>query len=319
MTIAVIGAGMAGLAAARALQTGGQDVRLFDKGRGPGGRMATRRTVFSGRALTFDHGAQYFTARSLEFRSAVEQWVQSGHVAAWSPRRAPGRPEEAWYVGQPSMNAMLREMTGTLDVSWSAQVTEIPGGPEDWWLQFEDGLEEGPFTQLIFAVPAEQASVLLAAAAPQLAAAARSVRSLPCWTAMLAFDRPLGLPIDVIEPRDATGPLAWAACNSMKPGRAGPEAWIVQASADWSERHLEEAPEAVANAMAGYFCEKTQAPRPDFLMAHRWRYARVSEPLGKPCLNDPALGIATCGDWHLGARVEAAWLSGQGVAEELLR
>ncbi len=319
MTIAVIGAGMAGLAAAKALTAAGRSVRLFDKGRGPGGRMAARRTVFQGRALSFDHGAQYFTARSLEFRSAVEQWVQSGDVVAWTPRRAPGRPDETWFVGRPGMNAMLREMAGPLDVSWSAEVSEISGGPMDWWLQFEDGLEEGPFTQLIMAVPAEQAGVLLAAAAPDLAAAARSVRSLPCWTAMLAYDRPLGLAIDVIEPRGAGGPLAWAACNSTKPGRAGPEAWIVQASADWSDSHLEEAAEAVAGDLAGYFCEKTGAPRPDFLTAHRWRYARVSQPLGKLCLTDGALGIATCGDWHLGARVEAAWLSGKGVASELLR
>lgn len=319
MTTAVIGAGMAGLACAQALAAAGQPVRLFDKGRGPGGRMATRRTVFQGRELSFDHGAQYFTARHPEFCSAVERWVQSGHVSAWSPRRAPGLPEEAWYVGQPTMNAILREMAEPLDVSWSAQVTEISGTPKNWWLQFEDGLEEGPFNQLVVAIPAEQAAALLADTAPTMAAAARSVQSLPCWTAMLAYDRPLNLPIDVIEPRGAPGLLAWAARNNSKPGRAGPETWIVQASADWSSRHVEETPDAVAEAMAGYFCEKTQTPRPDYLAAHRWRYARVSEPVGEPCLLDPDLGIATCGDWHLGPRVEAAWLSGHGAGMELLR
>lgn len=319
MSIAVIGAGMAGLAAARALAADGQPARIFDKGRGPGGRMAHRRARLHAEEVSFDHGAQYFTARDERFRAVVDRWTRAGVVDVWSPQRAAGRPEETWYVGRPGMNAMLRDMASRCDVSWSARVTGILGAAQDWWLQMEDGLEEGPFRQLVVALPAEQAAELLASQAPGLAAAARSVRTLPCWSVMLAFGAPTGVPLDVYERGNASGPVAWAARNSSKPGRGSAETWILQAGADWSAANIEAAPETVADVLARDFCASIGAPEPELSLAHRWRFARVHTPLGEPCLIDRPLGIATCGDWHLGPRVEAAWLSGHALGEKLLR
>ncbi|MFN7055380.1 NAD(P)/FAD-dependent oxidoreductase [Hyphomonas sp.] len=319
MRIAVIGAGIAGLAAARKLANAGLEISVFDKGRGPGGRMASRRVLLEGREVSFDHGAQYFTARDPAFRAAVEGWIAEGAVAAWSPRRLGGLPGEAWYVGQPGMNAVIRSLSGGLAVSWSTRVTAITGAPGEWWLQMEDGLEEGPFSRVIVAVPAEQAAPLLAGPAPALSEAAGRIRSLPCWTAMLVHDVPLGIELDAIEPPPGASLIAWAARGSSKPGRADADAWVVQAAADWSSRHIELTPEEAASLLAAEFSHLTRAPVPAFITAHRWRYARVAEPLGQPFMADADLSIATCGDWHLGARVEAAWLSGHTLAEHLLR
>ena len=87
--VAIIGAGMAGLAAARLLREAGASCTIFDKSRGLGGRMATRRTG----DFSFDHGAQYFTARGPRFRALVDDWSAAGHAAGWyggpsSARRA---------------------------------------------------------------------------------------------------------------------------------------------------------------------------------------------------------------------------------------
>lgn len=43
LPIAVIGAGLAGLSCAQALLQAGHAVHVFDKSRGPSGRMSTRR------------------------------------------------------------------------------------------------------------------------------------------------------------------------------------------------------------------------------------------------------------------------------------
>lgn len=308
MATAIIGAGMAGLAAAAALTRGGETVRLFDKGRGPGGRMATRRAMLGEAEVAFDHGAQYFTARSPEFRAVVDGWLHAGAAAEW---------REGRYVGKPAMSSVIRAMAAPMHVTWGAQVSALEGGPAAWRLRMADGSSAEEFERVVVAVPAEQAAVLLAASAPELAAAASSVRSSPCWAVMLGYSQATEMKVHDLEPE--AGPLGWVARNSSKPGRAGAETWVLHARADWSVEHLEAMPETVSEALTEAFRNLTGAAAPDLVMAHRWRFARVIEPLGDAFQYDAALGLATCGDWHLGARVEAAWTSGHLLAAKLLR
>ena len=77
MSVAVIGAGIAGISAARHLHEAGISVDIFDKSRGSGGRMSSKRTEQG----EFDVGTQYFTARNSAFRAAVEHWQEQGWVA----------------------------------------------------------------------------------------------------------------------------------------------------------------------------------------------------------------------------------------------
>ena len=80
-TVAVVGAGISGLICARTLADHGLSVVVWEKSRGAGGRMATRR---SGEMLRFDHGAQYFTVRDERFQRYVGAWLQDGIVAPWA-------------------------------------------------------------------------------------------------------------------------------------------------------------------------------------------------------------------------------------------
>jgi len=316
MNIAIVGAGIAGLSAAEALASNGRCVRLFDKGRGAGGRMATRRASVNGTDVTFDHGAQYFTARSAGFRAAVSRWLSAGVAAPWDDEDASGKASER-FVGAPGMNSILKSMAAPLDVSWRAEVSSLEGGPGRWSLRFADGSAAGLFDRVIVAVPAEQAAVLLAPAAPELAVNARKIKSEPCWAAMLAYDEPTRIVSLSFEPTD--GPLGWTARNSSKYGRTDAETWVLHARSEWSAANLEASADKIAARLVESFREQTGAGAPVFSEAHRWRYARVSEPLGTPFQLDAQTGLATCGDWHLGARVEAAWTSGHLLGTELLR
>ena len=85
--VLIIGAGLAGLSAANDLRQAGRKVLVIDKGRGLGGRLAGRRIGDA----TFDHGAQFFTARESRFKAAVEGWIQAGVAEEWYSSY-PGQP-----------------------------------------------------------------------------------------------------------------------------------------------------------------------------------------------------------------------------------
>ncbi|MGL4543542.1 MAG: NAD(P)/FAD-dependent oxidoreductase, partial [Polymorphobacter sp.] len=217
MRIGIIGAGMAGLGAASHLQAKGHEVRLFDKGRGAGGRMATRRLATPLGEALFDHGAQYFTVRDPQFAACVETWQQAGLVARW-----PVAGDTA-FVGTPSMNAPLRAMADRLAVTWSAKVDAVTPAAAGWTIS-GDAIDPAPYNAVVMAIPAEQASVLLRPIDCRLADLAASAVSEPCWTVMAAFADPLPGSGDILP--KAPGPIGWAARNRAKPGRSGPEAWV---------------------------------------------------------------------------------------------
>ncbi len=305
MRVGIVGAGMAGLSCADALAAAGHAPVLFDKGRGPGGRMSTRRVEVAGRTLTFDHGAQYMTARDPGFVAQVEAWEARGVAARW-----PAAGPDAW-VGVPGMSAPVRALAAAHDVRWTTRIDALRHDADGWTLH---GSNDDPFDAVVIALPAEQAAALLAPRHPTFAATAAASRTLPCWTVMAAFAEPLGDAPDTVK--DA-GPIGWAARDGAKPGRSGKESWVIQAAPDWSREHLEDTPEAVAPALLALLARHLGIARPEpvHLQAHRWRYARSRPPADAPgALWDADMRLGVCGDWLLAPRIEAAWASGRRLA-----
>ncbi|MDH1265356.1 NAD(P)/FAD-dependent oxidoreductase [Pseudomonas sp. GD03944] len=321
--IAIIGTGIAGLSAAQALHAAGHEVQLFDKSRGSGGRMASKRS--DGGAL--DLGAQYFTARDRRFVETVQQWQARGWVAEWTPtlfnyqdgRLSASPDEQVRWVGSPRMSAITRALLGALPVHFSCRITEVFRGEQHWGLQDAEGQSHGPFSHVVIATPAPQATALLAAA-PKLAGAAASVSMDPTWAVALAFDTPLDSPVEGCFVQDS--PLDWVARNRSKPGRETTlDTWVLHASSTWSKQHLDLPKEAVIEHLHGAFAELIgcAVPAPAFSLAHRWLYARPATAHQWGALADADLGLYACGDWCLSGRVEGAWLSGQEVARKLLQ
>ena len=307
MKIAIIGGGLAGLVCATRLAGADHEVVVYDKGRVPGGRLATRTIETERGPVCFDHGAQYFTARDAAFSAEVEEWERAGIVAPW-----PAAGDEA-RVGVPGMSAPALALAEALDVHRSFRVEALRRDRSGWHVVGE-GFDGGPFEAVVVALPAEQARVLVGPWDRSLETAA-SLPSDPCWTVMVAFEEPMPYADDVVQRRDI---LDWAARNSAKPGRTGPEAWVMHATPGWSRMHLEDPADDIGPALLAAFARVVggNLPRPLVVAAHRWRYAR-SGRLGHPALWNNGLGLGLCGDWLLGPRVESAWLSGDGLAEQI--
>lgn len=301
---------MAGLSAAQALAASGRSVTVLDKGRGPGGRMATRRVESQGETLRFDHGAQYFTARDPAFRALVAAWERDGIAARW-----PAVGAEAW-VGTPGMNACVKAMAGPLDVRWGVRAERLTRSAGLW--QVEAGEENFSAATLLVAVPAEQAAVLLADVSPPFAALAAGVASAPCWAVMASFAEPLPL-ADTF--RSDTAQVSWAARNVAKPGRGGPETWVIHASPARSRELIDLSKDAVAGSLlADFFAAAAIAPAaPIHCDAHRWLYALPEARKGERPLYDSELHIGIAGDWLHSPCVEGAWVSGRALAAAVLR
>lgn len=305
--IVIVGGGMAGLSAATRLAELGLGVIVIDKGRGPGGRMAARRIEIGGDTVTFDHGAQYFTAREPSFRKAVNAWEAAGAAARW-----PAAGDDAW-VGTPAMNACIKAMAQQLDVRWGMRAERLVRGPGGWRVE-ADGQTYTARTVLI-AVPAEQAAVLLSNVAPDLAALAQSVQSAPCWAVMAAFHTPLSFAPDTF--RSDTGPVSWAARNCAKPERSGPETWVIHASASRSRTIIDLAKEDAAQTVLADFHAATGTAHAETLHldAHRWLYALPQARRCEGAYFDTKVQVGMAGDYLHSPRVEGAWLSGRVLAE----
>ena len=300
---------MAGLACADALKQAGHCVAVFDKGHGAGGRMSTRRLQTSLGGVAIDHGAQYFTARDPAFKRLVATWCELGIAVPW-PLAAP----DAW-IGVPEMNAIVKQMASGHSVTWGQTVTAMVCKNNEWWLRGKTG-EIGPFDAALLAIPAEQAAAILSLHDFSMARIALRARSQPCWASMFVFDRALDdLPM-VFRNR---GAISWAARNGGKPGRWGPEAWVVQASGAWSLAQLEAYPEQVSMSLFAALSDAMgcRLPQPVAAVSHRWRYA-LSTGTGDGALWNQPIRLGVCGDWLLGPRVECAWLSGRMLAKHCI-
>lgn len=356
--IAVIGAGLSGLACAKQLQQAGYVVSVFEKSRGVGGRMSTRRVSDEpdNTAADYwqcDHGAQYFTARDPQFVRQTNQWLAAGVISVWSPtlhsfgvKPDSGQSQQSAgvtrFVGVPGMTATVQHLANDLSVRLQSRVIAVSKQAQHWMLAIEDDSTlAGPFDQIVFALPAQQVDDLLAASADVPAAFVNAARQStqqhplsPCWALMLDYREKLPVSFDAAfvnafadaslhRDHTACAQLSWMARDSSKPGRPAGEIWVLHASTTWTHSHLEDEQQQVFQSMLGAFNSLTgvdaQRYHPHRWRLHRWRYAQALQTNNTPgFIWHAELGLGVCGDWLNKGRVEGAWLSGYQLAQALI-
>jgi photolyase PhrII len=328
---AVIGAGISGLVAARTLQDHGVKVTVLEKARGVGGRMSTRR-MENGRE-TFDHGAQYFTARDRRFIRYVDSWKEQGLVAKW-PDGELGSDQKIVvleqgviqsesdsddrFVAVPTMNAICKHLAADLTIQTQTRVARVKTAGRGVELSGETGDPLGRFDRLIVSAPAAQTAELLGDF-PALAEPISKIAMNPCWATMVAFEKPT---TDRWVGAFLHGSfLSWAARDSTKPGRdRAVEHLVIHAGPEWTAGHWGDDPDEVAQMMLEEFWRVSGiAPIPcHHLQSHRWKYAIPVDPSKLCCFAEGAAAVVACGDWASGSRVEGAFLSGMAAAGRIL-
>lgn len=341
--VLILGAGLAGLGAARVLQAAGRRVLVVDKSRGVSGRASTRRWD----DVPVDHGAQFFTARSPEFKALVADWEARGVCFDWARgfhqleengTLRPPDPEEARhprYACRAGMSALGKDLAAGLPTELNRRAVALHGaGGDGWRVEFEDGGEARTGRALLLAMPIPQARALLEGSSVVDPAALAPLRAVD-----------IGPTLAVLRKLPAEGPAPEDWRGIQAPGAGQVVSWI---GADWSKRlsagertrvyvlhggrefsrefvdgDLAEAGRRMVTRAAEIVGPWMADGRGE-TQVHRWRYAVVRrgfDATGETaCHEVPTRGgrLILAGDAFCGAKVEGAWRSGQAAAARLL-
>ena len=308
--IGIIGAGMAGAWLANQLTQAGHDVVVFEKSRGLGGRMATRRMD----DIAFDHGAPFFTASTERFQELVS--AQSDVCELWQPRVvniAAGSdpfPVEApaveRYVGVPGMGALCKSLLDGVFVQRNFEVRELVQATFGWQVIAADGTQ-AEVDWVISTAPAEQTLNLMPAAPLD------DVAYHTCFALMAYLDAAPAYDMAVVE--DSI--LEKLFVTASRPGRAATPGLVAHATPEWSGSWFEQDRTLVAQEME----QALQALGVQVGSAaslQRWRYARVATPHGNPYWINKQAQLAACGDWGVGPNVEDAFTSANQLLARIL-
>lgn len=319
--IAIIGAGMAGLSALSVLANAGHQVEVFEKSRGSGGRMASKR----GQSASWDMGAQFLTATGSAFNNELQNWQQQGWIEPWmitpwvidEQGQQPSPDERQRYVATPRMTALCRQLANQATaLHTETRVISLQRQSGLWTLTADNGQSHEGFDAVIVSTPPAQALPLVSRSS-SLRNACEQSTMLPCWTLLLAFEQASTIAFDAAFVK--TGPIAWLARNNSKPGRDPQETWVIQANHAWSQSCIDHSRSWVEQQLLQAFWKNTgiNPKKPVDSWLHRWLYAVPDTTADARTMLDGEQMLALCGDWLHSSNLEGAWLSGQQAGTEL--
>lgn len=264
----------------------------------------------------------------------MQRWINAGVANIWAPRlqETDGHlfyaktTNTRRYVGVPSNNAPAKFLAHSLNLLTEHTVNHLAKHALGWQISTQEHAELSTiFDMVILAIPSNQAEVLLQTPAPSLAHIAQNVKMRGCWALMCRYKKELNLPFYGLFINQQL--LSWAARDSAKPGRKNKhnqssinnqiaETWLLHANSVWSEAHIDDDADDVANAMIQAFIQ-LGGERPTEYTIHRWRYAECVSYLDTGFTWDEDNKIGLCGDWLNQGKVQGAWLSGYKLAKKV--
>ena len=320
-TIAIIGAGIAGLNLARLLSDVAEVV-VFEKSDKLGGRIATHHA----NSFSFDHGAQFFTAKNPAFKSFVKTLESHGVVTQWDARFVELEPtginsQRIWddefphYVGTPAMNSIGQYLANNIDVRLNQLITGIKKVDTAWFVETTQS-KFGPFDWVIVTIPAEQAKVILPETVyPKINL--QNVTMLPCFALMLGYEKPHFFDWDAAFVSKSI--LSWVSVNSSKPKRGDHFTVVAMSTNDWANTNFDRSESSIIEEMFNELIKITNKNLADasYIKLKRWKYANASRQEQALEMIDESSQLACCGDWCISGRIESAFMSSLTLAKKI--
>lgn len=349
--VAIIGAGLAGLICAQQLQNHGLNVAVFDKSRGLGGRLATRRI----QSAWMDHGVRYWQGQGEQTQALLDRLLKHNILQPWTSPIAqidetgqaiPFNPalnqdssqQDDFYISPVGLTAIAKFMAQNLAIQRSRRAISLAPMPSgQWQIQFKANptdQEAGSVAYakaLVLAIPAPQAFPLLTPLVEQglpseILHQIQAVEFDPCISVMAGYrpNQPSGVAKlmgkwQALKLTEHSA-LSWISLEQSKTNQAAQPLLLIQSTAAFAEQYLEaDDLQPAGQALLAALAELDQPgwSDPDWMQVHRWRYAFARRPLGQPWLaTHTPLPLICCGDWCLGRDTEAALQSGRAAATQ---
>jgi hypothetical protein len=313
--VLIIGTGVSGLIAARELQRAGRRVLLLDKGKGLGGRLASRRIG----ATTFDHGAQFITTRNTRFAEILKEAAIAGNMTEWCQGFNVSADGHTRWRGQPAMTAFAKHLAKDLTIVMETQVTAVKQADDSYTVETNTGIDYSA-AALLLTPPVPQSLALLNAGGIYLESAMHTrlaaIQYERCLAVMAVLKQPsLIMPPGAVLP--TSGPVSWIADNQLK-GISAEPAVTIHANPEFSLTHWD-GDRMLSGQTLIDACQEWIGTEVLSFQVHGWRYSKPMQVDEHPCAllrSTPPLVMA--GDAFAGPRVEGAALSGFAAAETIL-
>ncbi|MBE9221782.1 NAD(P)-binding protein [Cyanobacterium stanieri LEGE 03274] len=313
--IAIIGAGISGLTLATKLQEKGVDVQVFDKGRGVGGRMSSRRTDWG----YIDHGTQYFSLSNPQFEEFIsiygdvmQPW--QGKFASWKQGNfQEDMSSKIRYVPHEAMNRLCKYLSNDTTVKLKTRIVSLSKNQNSWTLIDEKNHSYGDYDTVVITAPPSQTADLL----PDDCVFKQEIshiEMLPCFSLMLIPQEKVNLPFEGVQFDHPI--LGWVSSNDTKPSRGDGGAIVIQSNFTYATEHLEDDRDKISQDLL----TQTQAVFDlkfssfHYQSLHLWRYALPKKSRQQGYYYDEDMGLGVCGDWCLSGKVEGAFLSASAIA-----
>lgn len=324
--IIIVGAGMTGITAASKLQKSGFNVKIIDKGKGIGGRMATRRIAGnSSQEAVFDFGAQYYTIKLDKFKQLNEQLIKNNLVDKWSNgfQTAEGldkRNSVARFIGRRGIRDIAKNLAVGLNILKQTKVTSLEEEGQKWKVNLEDG-EYLIADAVILTSPLPQSLQLVKRSDIKLPADIREnlekIKYLSCYAVMTVLNDKPKIP----EPGGlwfGGSKVRWMADNKQK-GISKIESATILTGSKFSEENWELSDKEILESLNPEIEEWIGFDNIQNYHVHRWRY---SQPIifydENSLLLEKPLPLGFAGDAFFASRIEGAYESGLNVAERFI-
>lgn len=329
MKIAIIGAGVSGLAIAKELSRNDFTIDIFEKSRGRGGRAGTKRVD----NLNFDLGAQYLNSFDDEFQTVIEDMKKNNVVDIWNGKFGnlkekyiePIFLEDEIYVGVPKMGTLVHYIFDKSDISnifFKTKITDTEIRADKWVLIDSDGKEYDNYDYVICSIPAVQAKDIFNNY-KNVVSKLNKVQYTPRYAIAIMLNNKLDFEYDglfIENKKRKNKAIRWIARNNSKPGRGSEEIWVIHTDKKWSAQNLERSNESILNYVIEEFKEIMDLEELNInkTYIHLWRYAIASTFLDENNLWIPDIKLGFCGDYFNGKNINSAYMSGLKLGIKLL-